>query len=221
MDSILFLKIARMFAKLHQEQPVIVYDVDDILWPLIHYVAKRGGIDPARSTAIYSIYDNPQLTRAEQDYLVASFAEASVFENIPFYPGTAEILRPQELGAIVKINSNSFSERIAELKTMQLLAAIPGLKPEQIQMNIIDHSNAHRKPLDPTTTVLIDDSPKNVRLSPALINVMPRNITWSYCADAVQTVCGKRVVWKPNLLQINQFVYQLTACIMRGGPCRA
>lgn len=216
MDLMLYRRTARLFAQLQQEQPVIVFDVDDVLWPLIHRVAKRGGLNPAKCTAIFKIRDNHLLTKAEQDYIIESFADAKVFENIPFYPGVANILRPQELGAIVRINSNSFSEEIAALKTEQLLAAVPGLKLEQIQMNITDHDGAHRKPLAPETTILVEDSPSNVRLSPALLNVMPSNLAWTHCANAVQTMAGKRVAWRPNLLQINALLYQLTAVIMKG-----
>lgn len=221
MESALCFKVARMFAKLPQKQPVIVYDIDDVLWPLIHHIARRGGIDPARSSAIFSVYDNQLLSSSEQEYIIQSFADATVFEKMSFYPGAADILRPQELGTIVRINSNSFSERIAELKTEQLLALVPGLKPEQIQMNIVNHSSAHKKPLTSDTTILIDDSPKNIHLSPALVNVMPKNLAWSYCPDAIQTVAGKRVVWKPNLQKINEYVYQLTSIMMKGGLCCA
>ncbi len=208
MDYQTFAFLKHEFTQLEQDAPWVVYDVDDILWGLMFRVAKRANLDIKRCMAIFRIRDNQLLTRREQDYIIDAFADASVFENIEFFPGAEDILRPRELGAVVKINSNSFSERIAELKVQQLLAAIPGLTPDDIQMNIIDPSNAYRKPLDPRTTIFVDDSPYNVANSPAIINVMPTFMTWSHCPSAVVEMAGKYVIYRPSLVEINRFVYR-------------
>lgn len=194
------------------QPPVIIYDIDDILWPLIWRVATYNGIDPARAGAIFTMRKNIKLTPEEQEAVIASFGDPRMFEDIPFYPGVEEILRPRELGAIVRINSNSFNEEIARLKIVQLLEAVPGLKREDIQMNIISYAQHDQKPFTLAPTFLCDDSPHNQCKSEALIGVMPRTPTWSLYPPDVQAMAQARkcIVWQDDLIQMNEFVYRAT-----------
>ena len=208
MDETIFRQFTQNFQASHQTTPLIVYDVDDILWDLTRRIALKRGLDPDICYAIFRIPDNPELTKADQDYIIKSFANADIFRNIDFHPGIIDLLRPESLGAKVKINSNCFSQAIADLKISQLLQAIPGLTTDDIQVNIIDHSKALRKPLNPETTLLIDDSPHNIAESPALLNIMPSRIPWSCHPAARKQVAHQTVVWQPNLSAINDFVYQ-------------
>ncbi len=215
----LFERIRQQYLALGQEEVLAVYDADDILWMLMWRVAQELKLDWETATAVFSIRDNRRLTPYQQDAIIEAFGNPKMFENIEFLPGTSEIMRPCELGAKVMINSNSFNERIGELKCMQLLAAIPRLRPEDIQMNIISHSEAKKKPLDPRTTIFVDDSPHNVAKSPALINVMPKYMPWSWCPQAILEINGKPTVWRKDLIAINELVYDLTKYLMGGEKC--
>ncbi len=190
---------------------LVVYDIDDIVWLLNYRIAEDLGIDENRFLSTFSVKDNPLLSRDERQKIIAAFADSRYFENIQFMTGVENILAPQQLGAKVVFNSNSFSERIAELKTEQLLAAVPGLRQEQIQMHIIHYGKTHKKALDPSTTILVDDSPFNVALSPALMNVMPAWMPWSYSDEAIEQLADKPVKWCESLDDINDFVYQTVA----------
>lgn len=207
-------ELIQRFRASGQAVPYIIYDIDDVLWDLIGYVAQCYHIPIERAAAVFNIRDNPQLNPDEQEAIIAAFSDPHMFENIQFVPGVADILRPRELGARVGINSNCFNERIAELKRDQLLAAIPDLRPEDLQLNIIHYGETHHKKFAPNMTILVDDSPHNVALSPALLNVMPMSVRWAWSADALQRVSGKPVVWQTDLIAVNQYVYDTVATIM-------
>lgn len=215
----LFERIRQRYLALGQEEVLAVYDADDILWMLMRRVTQKLDLDWWTATAIFSIRDNRLLTPYQQDAILDAFGNPKMFENIKFLPGASEIMRPCELGAKVKINSNAFNEKIAELKAVQLLAGIPGLKLEDIQMNIISRKDAKKKPIDPRTTIFVDDSPHNTAKSPALLNIMPKYMPWSCCPQAILEINGKPTVWRKDLITINQLVYDLTKYLIGGGMC--
>ncbi len=214
MNKKLVYYVAREFRRRELTKVVIVYDMDDILWSLMTVVCQFCDIEYARATRIFSIRDNDQLTHAEQTAILDAFANPKIFERIQFYPGAADIMRPAELGAIIKINSNAFTSQIANLKRDQLLAAIPGLHPSNIQMNIVNPSTAKHKVLDPDMTIFIDDSPHNIASSSAIINLMPRTIGWTSHPGDIQKIAGKRIHWEDNLLAINTLIYDITKQII-------
>lgn len=216
---LLFERIRQRFLESGQEEVLAVYDADDVLWMLVMRVAERLGLDWKAVTAVFAVRENKRLTPYQQDAVLEAFGDPRMFEDIQFLPGAAEIMRPLELGAKVKINSNAFNEKIGELKFAQLLATIPQLKPEDIRMNIISESSAKKKLIDPKTTIFTDDSPHNVAMSPALINVMPKYMPWSWCPQALLEINGKPTVWRKDLPAINQFVYDLTKYLIGGGQC--
>lgn len=188
-------------------RPKVVFDVDDVLWPLGETIAKHFGIDFERYFHHFKITENSRLTDAEREMIIAAYADTTFFEKIEFFAGAKDILRPRELGAIVKIKSNSFSERIAELKIQQLLAAIPGLTEDDIQMSIIDYDRTHSKTIDDDTTIFVDDSPFNVATSPAHINIMPDLGGWNRDASAQELLRERTVFYAKDLSEINQLVY--------------
>lgn len=205
----LFERIASEFRMRGQKYPWMIYDADDILWSLMTVVSQRLGIEFERCTRIFSITDNYLLTPEEREQILTAFEDVSFFQNMQFYPGVKEIMRPTELGAKVGINSNALTQDIGDTKTDQLLATIPGLRVEDIQMNIIDRSKNKKKPLSPDITSLSEDSPYNVALSEALINVMPRTIPWAYYPSSIQIMQNKPVIWKNNLQEMVDFNYRL------------
>ncbi len=196
--------------------PLVVYDYDDILWPLMRRVAERLGIDYLRATAVFRISDNPLLAEEEKRAIYAAFCDEKFFYDIEFYDDIEGILRPLELGAEAKIESNALTKKIADLKTEQLLARLPDLKPEQINMQVIEQGQACQKRLDPRTTILVEDSPYNVALSPALLNVMTMEIPWACSLEAVELMHDKHVTWRPNLRAINQCVYESIQMFLKG-----
>lgn len=209
-------KLREQFRQSGQRQVEIVYDVDDVLWSLLRRVTGRLGIDYEKASRIFKINENTALSPREQEAIFAAFGDATMFEEIEFLAGAEEILRPRELGAVVKIKSNSFSTRIAELKTTQLLAHIPGLAPEDLMMPAIDgKTETYQKKFDETMTILVEDSPYNVALSHALVNVMPGGMAWSVGPAATKIIGDKPVVWRDNLVEINRFIYDLTREILR------
>lgn len=197
--------LAQKFKQLGQEQPRAIFDVDDVMHLLEHRIADDLGIDINRFLYTFSIKDNPKLTIAEKRAIIAAFSNSKYFRDIDFLPGVERITEPQEFGALVGVNSNAFSKEIGELKREQLLAVVPNLKPEQIQINIIHYGETHRKDLDPRTTILHDDSPFNVAMSPALLNSMPNWMSWTHSHEALLQMTGKLVVWHDNLNSMIDF----------------
>jgi len=198
----------------HQDVPLVVFDCDDFLWKMMRRIAFYLGIDFQTATAVFAIKENKLLTPEQQDAILTAFADERYFQNIAFEPGVADILKVCELGAEVKINSNAFTEKIAEAKFYSLLAVIPGLKPEQIQMNIVSAGpSAQRKTTDPRTTIFGDDSPYNIALSPTLLGIVPKDMPWSISPEAVKIMQGKRVFCAENLEHANQLIYQAVSAL--------
>lgn len=204
-EEAFFGMLRQKFKQRNQEEIIATFDVDDILHLLCYNIADDLGIDTTRFLCTFSVRDNPLLATKEKEAIIAAFANPKYFQDIKFLPGTKRILELQEYGALVGIDSNAFSEKIGELKREQLLAAIPGLKPEQVKINIIHYGEAHGKTLDPQTTILHDDSPFNVRKSPALLNSMPLWMQWSYSSDAIEQMAGNLVTWHEDLNQMIDF----------------
>lgn len=211
----LFEGLARKFSLLDQEEPLVIYDIDDILQLLEYRVAERLGIDLVRLLHTFSIRDNPMLTASEKTAVIDAFSDSSYFRDIEFLPGIERILEPQEFGARIGINSNAFSAEIGDLKREQLLAAVPGLTAEQIQINIIHYGETHRKTLDSQTTILHDDSPFNIALSPALLNSMSDWMPWSYSPEALQQMSGKLVTWHKDLHAMIDFACRAVAAMRK------
>lgn len=188
-------------------RPKVVFDVDDVLWPLGEVVARKLGINSERYFYQFSVKDNPMLTEQEREAVIAAFADPQYFAEIDFFAGIENIMKPCELGAIVKIKSNSFNEQVARLKVQQLLATVPNLCEDDIQMNIIRYGQAHGKTIDRDTTIFVDDSPYNIATSPAITNIMPDLGNWNRGAEAMRIINGRPVRYAKSLCEINELVY--------------
>lgn len=211
-----FQNLKTRFQTLDQDAPLVVYDVDDILHPLEYRIADDLGIDINRFLYTFSVRHNPQLTIQEQDAIIEAFANSKYFQDIEFIDGVERILEPEKYGARVEINTNAFSEEIGRLKREQLLAAVPGLKPEQIKISVIHYGKSHNKVIDPKTTIFVDDSPFNVGLSAALINVMPIWMPWSYSKEALEQLSSKPVTWRDSLNEMIDFCCQAAQAMVEG-----
>lgn len=189
------------------EEPYeVAYDCDDVLWPYVLRVAEHVGIDINTWTE-FLIPNNAHWPAESQKRANEIMLDPQLFREIKFDRGIKDILRPQEFGVRVKINSDSISEEIIELKKEQLYAAIPRLKPENLRMNLITLNQAKGKTLGANTLIFADDSPFNIAASTAEINVM-RAWPWNVSPNARRMVAKQRCVkWFDSLEEINCFVY--------------
>lgn len=185
--------------------PLVVYDMDSTLWPfdqkLIHAIGH-----PEPLTSYYAI-GNPALTTEQQKLAVECFHNPDFFRNINFYDGIKDILRPEELGARVRIETNSMTKEISDLRPPQLLAAVDGLTADHIHCHVLESPQDIGRVIPPEVLVAIDDNPHTVSRSMAQMNVMMR-IAWNSSLEAVGLMLGKRVRWFNSLHEINDFVYQ-------------
>lgn len=192
-----------------REKLKVVYDCDDVLWDLNTHVAVLKGVDP-NCLVNFAMLENEALTMAERQAMLAGFRDAESFVDIEFYEGASEILRAEELGATVMINSNAYNAAIAELKRKQLLELLPALTSEKLRINVIDPDGACHKEIERDLFIFVDDSPFNIALSEAKINIMPTRL-WNVTPAAKEIVRGKNVVWIDDLVKINQFVRETLA----------
>lgn len=204
----------RDFIGREQRAPLIVYDMDDILHLLLKRICTKTGIDFSRACVYFNVRDNDLLSKAEQDVVYDEFTNPDNFLDIDFIDGASEILRPMELGAEVRIKSNSLNAKIVENKIPQLLAQIKGLTPEMLDMHLIVQGSKQHKQYDPRTTVVVDDSPYNIAGSPALLGIAPRWMPWSCSENAHEIMKGRRIIEKNSLVEVNQCIYLLTAYLL-------
>lgn len=155
------------------EKPRIVYDVDDVLWSLDRRVFGQLGI-PLEKHIEYRIQDNPLLTPAEREAVMAAYCDQQTFVDIEFeLPAASEIFRPEQLGAHVEIRSNCYSQAIADQKAMEVARLFPDLRPDQLILQTIS-TKTYRKDLRDDTFIFVDDSPYNIAKSDARFNIIPR-----------------------------------------------
>jgi len=192
--------------KVNPETVYIVYDVDDTLWDFVGKLCGKLSIDYNSWKNFYVTSNNwdPQLIEKVCYYLT----DDSLFEDIEFYGGIADILRPAlDLGVNVELNSNAPTTGMIDLKREQLKAAVPGLKDENMTFNLIIPNQPSVKTLPDNTAIFVDDNPYHIAGSTARFDVMPK-CPWNTSKDGL-TVLGNRPVTKlDNLQQINDFVYR-------------
>lgn len=200
-----FERLAIEYAKRHQDHPVVIWDADDLLHPLMERVCRECGLDYNTATAVYHIRSNTKLTREQQDAILGAFANVRMFQNIQFFPGVERIAEAKRYGAEVKIQTHSFTQDIADCKCPQILAAVPDLSPSDIISTVIGEDEALRKDFGKKATIVSDDSPHNIATSEAPLNMMPTHIPWSYSQEAMRMVSGKYVVWRPTLVAMVEY----------------
>lgn len=169
-------------------RPKVVYDCDDVLWPLTERVCGKYRIPLGKQT-VFRIQDDPNLTDTEKQALATSFEEVENFRDMQFYPEISELSEISALGAEVVVNSNCFNEEIAESKRAQLSATLPFLRKEDLCVNVVTpHTN--RKTIGDDVLAFVDDSPYNISTSKALINLVPIR-SWNTTADAKQIMLSE------------------------------
>lgn len=181
----------------------VVYDVDDVLWGLNVRVAKLMGIDIKMITH-FKVWDNKLLSSTQHDQMLSIYHDNKTFENIVWHDGIEELPEFEKAGVEVCINSNCLTERMAVLKTEQLLAKIP-LKKENIKCNVIDTSTCTKKKIDEDTDILVEDSPYNIAQSPAKINILI-SCPWNMTDEAREIMKGKSIIRVNSLKEANRII---------------
>lgn len=146
----------------------IIFDIDDILWPLNNRVAKRTKID-VNKLITYNPKDNPLLSENEKQRLLDEYNRADLFENIRFSSGIEKI---NNLNADVYINSNVYSQRAIDLKKSQLQKILNIPEDHYIFNLITPEASKEPKIIKSDVFIFIDDSPYNITDSNAQHNIM-------------------------------------------------
>lgn len=189
---------------LNFETPEIVYDVDDVLWPLVDRVFARLGI-PLEKETDFNFKSNPILTDDEKQAILAGFSDPHTFDEMNFYPHLPEILQVEELGAKVFINSNSYSNEIIERKRAQLQNQLPDFPSERLTFNLIKEQ-ADKKQIRANTFVFVDDSPYNIALSDALVNILPKK-NWNTTKAARKLMIDSGgIIIQPTIKNLRQVI---------------
>lgn len=205
----------------------VVYDVDNVLWPLNQRVFTNLKIDPQKDIN-YNVLSNHLLGTLEREAVLNAFRQTDTFNQIDFYPGANEILGVESFGATVRIHSHCYTDEIAQSKCRQLRQLLPQIKPAFIKMTIISHDPNHKK-VDADAFVFVDDNPYNIITSKAPVNVVPRQ-PWNTTSEAAQVLTSNRkvlvetgwqtalpefisrhqccVIMAENLREVNQIVQQ-------------
>ena len=183
----------------------IVYDVDDVLWPYVVALAKAGGIALEEWKDYYA--SNNSWPAKTLELVNQALLDEGIFQNIEFFPGVSDILRPEkELGVKVKINSNCLTQKIANLKYIQLKTAIPGLKDEAMTFNFNTLNVVCDKKLSPNTFIFVDDNPYHLIKSTAAVNIMPK-WPWNTSNKARELLAQTNYIQLDSLSEINQFIF--------------
>lgn len=184
----------------------ITYDYDDIFYCQTEAAVRAVGVRYEDLTDFH-LSSNPKLSKKEVERILAYYYDEESYRDIDFLPGVEDILRPQlEFGVRVVINTNSGSQKIMDLKYEQLSAKVPELKREDFLGRLITHVESRQKEIDPRTQIFIDDSPYNIRMSPAPLNIM-RQMPWNMSQRARMQVAGKNPLWFETLREIVDFNY--------------
>lgn len=178
----------------------IVYDLDDVLWELTHFVMDKLQLSSKVQTN-FRIQDDPGFTAAEKSRIVAAYSDAANFETIKFYPGASEILAVMAPDVEVSINSNAYSAAIVEVKRRRLREFYPTM-PEHLQQINLVSPTSNRKTIGEDVLVFVDDSPYNIAHPQAKFNLMPQK-SWNNHAAARQIAKGAQKIyaktWKDSL----------------------
>ncbi len=193
--------------KITPEDLTVVYDVDDVCWDFVGRLCAILGIEYNAWRSFYvsenSIF-GPEIVERACELLV----DASLYQNIEFYNGIEDILRPRyDLGVKVEFNSNSTVQTMIDLKREQLMSAIPGLRDEDMTFNLIIPNQPTVKKLSDKTVAFVDDNPHHIVNSTARFNVMPK-CPWNTSIEGRRILGNRPVTQLDNLRQINNYVYQ-------------
>lgn len=195
---------------------IVVYDNDDVLFPLNEIICTKRNINIHKITDFY-INTNKRLTSAEKEIIMQDYKDPDTFADMHYYEGADKIKEVERLSDLIQvwICSNSFSREIANHKLRQL-PAITGITPDRIALNIINDENNTEKKLPDNVTIFIDDSPYNIAKSSAKLNIMVKQ-PWNMSNRAIGlagSATGSLRVAK-NTLEANNIVIESVKELLR------
>lgn len=195
-------KTVQLFLAAGLEEIEVVADCDDFLWPLLETSCRMHGIDFKQASAVFDLSKNPYITDEERKALIASFADPRTFQDMHFYPGVKKLIRINEAGGKLTVKSNAYNTKVGDLKKQQILAAVPGLSPERVEIIVISHEQCLKKSIPKGVTIAMDDNPHIIAESEALVNLIPRTMKRATNAEARWMMRDKHVVELSNLNKI-------------------
>ncbi|MBO5435938.1 hypothetical protein J6A31_09100 [bacterium] len=163
----------------------VIFDIDDILWPLNEKMCEITGIDINRIIH-YNIDTNPLLTEEERDLIRKTYRSDKLFYDIKWYPG---IERINSIDADVYVKSNAMTQSAADIKYMQLIQVLD-LPDSHIDISVT--LDAYSKKIPTDTYIFIDDSPHNLAISPASHNIA-LNKPWNTSDDMLKILHETRL----------------------------
>lgn len=155
-------------------EKIVVFDLDDTLWPLNIKAYNMANVDINKMNT-FILSENENITKEEQDRIMAVYNNPKLWENINYEPKALEIYKLQQLGAKVYINSNCLNDDVAAYKR-SILSRDFNLPEDQIILNVSSH--AKKKNMIDNMYIFADDSPFNIANSKAKYNIVP-NKTWN------------------------------------------
>ena len=167
----------------------IVFDVDDILWGLNKIATDKANID-YNKIVVYSAKENYLLTEDERRRLLEVYSDPDTFRYINWYDGVEDIIRLEQKGAEVYINSNSFNIEISELKRKQL-KSILDLPDDRLILNVL--TDCKKKEIGDGVWCFVDDSPHNIASSTAVYNIAVKT-PWNTSEHALDIIGDKDVI---------------------------
>lgn len=183
----------------------IVFDVDDILWGLNKIATDKVNID-YNKIVVYSAKENYLLTEDERKRLLEVYSNPDTFKHINWYDGVEDIIKLEQKGAEVYINSNSFNIEISELKRKQL-KSILGLPDDRLILNVL--TDCKKKEIGDGVWCFVDDSPHNIASSTAVHNIAIKT-PWNTSKHALDVIGDKDIVILDTLKDvINHIDYML------------
>lgn len=182
----------------------IVFDVDDVLWGLNKRVTSSLGIDYNKITD-YSVKKISTLSDLEKKNLLNSYSNPEMFIDIKWYDGVKDILKLEDKGCKVYINSNSFSDKISNLKREQLKSVLP-LPDNRLIFNNL--SEGGKKEINERVFCFVDDNPYNIADSCATYNIMIKT-PWNKSKDTLKMLSCKNVVILDSLIDIIVYIENL------------
>ena len=147
---------------------IVVYDMDDVLWPLNEHACSLTGIDYGKLCQ-YSLGDNPLLTKDEVKKLSQMYTNVDLWRDLKWERGAKSIHKLQDCGVKVMINSNCLSEEVASFKR-SFVGRDLKLPEPQIVLNVT--TNWRKKKMIDNTFIFVEDSPHNIEKSNAKYTII-------------------------------------------------
>lgn len=185
---------------------LVVFDVDSTLWDFGAAVERATGIDRAIFYASYNFRENPHLDQRQIANLIRIFEDPEFFSQMTLYSDAPDIMRIEELGVKIAIDSNCMNSEVAKVKRALLPRQIPGLDPKLIFLHDLAGGHDQPKNLHSRALILVEDSPYNVAKSTALFNIF-KKIPWNQSEEAKKLTQLKPVVSFDTIGEITDYIY--------------